>query len=280
MKLTRVVVPSLAAAMALLAAPAVSSAQPADKKAAAARACGVTAVPLAVGSEWVYEPVAPPADRELNDAQKRTTPVQPAKLTIKVANIETQDGTTTVTLSEDHDGRVHQTWIKCTAGGASFQIAPDAFWFAGEPGPTFGIELSDIERKGTTLGLTGGKITALEWRDDLLASWKHVATGKAKPPLRSGKLEVQRRWVLQPDEQVVTKLGSWKTKKLGLEQTIKVTIEPAPAEPIKNPPLLVNFLWYADGVGPVQVLNSYGQMYLLTSATAVPPAAPAAPAGK
>ncbi len=247
-----------------------ASAQPAAKPAAAsARACGVTAIPLSVGSEWVYQPATPPQDRVLTEAQKRLTPLEPKKLVIKVAGVDTKDGVTTVSLTEDHDGRVHQTWVKCAGGGATFQIAPDAFWFAGEPGTTYGIELSNVERKGQTLGLVGGKIAALEWHDDLIASWKHVVTGKRELPLRSGKLEVIRHWVVQPDEEIGMNGGRLKAKKLGIEITMKVSIEPAPPEPIRPPPLMVNFFWYVDGVGPVQIVNSYGQMYVLTSSTAM-----------
>lgn len=236
------------------------------KPPAPARACGVTAIPLAVGSEWVYEPVAPPADRALTDAQKRLTPLEPRKLTIAVTAIDTKDGVTTVSLRESLDQRTHTTSIKCTGGGATFQVAPDAFWFAGEPGPSYGIELSHIERKGQTLSLAGGKIAGLEWRDDLSAAWKHIPTAAAKPTMRGGKLQVTRRWVAQPDEEVNSPVsGTVTAKKLGVEITNRVTIEPAPPQPIKDSPLMVNFFWYVDGIGPVQVLNSYGQMFVLTS---------------
>jgi hypothetical protein len=248
--------------------PAIGQPNAASAEAAVVKpACGVTAIPLLVGNEWLYEPTAPPPDRALPDAAKRLTPVEPKKLAIKVTSIETTGGVTTVSLSESLDGRVHSTWIKCAGGGATFQIAPDAFWFAGEPGATFGIELSSVERKGQTLGLAAGKLTALEWRDDMTATWKHVPTGKVQPNMREGKLEVRRHWVVQPDEEISTPAsGIVMAKKIGVEITIKVSIEPPPVAPIKDPPLMVNFLWYVNGIGPVQVLNSYGQMFQLTSA--------------
>ena len=87
-----------------------------------------------------------------------------------------------------------------------------------------------------------------------------------------------RRWVVQPDEDVTIKSGTVKAKKLGVETTITATLEPPPPkppadptkpEPVKPPPpLLVNFLWFVDGIGPVQVLNSYGQMFVLAGAAA------------
>jgi hypothetical protein len=231
------------------------------------KACGVSAIPLVVGNEWTYEPVAPPPEAALTDAQIKLTPLQPKKLVVKVTAIDTKDGVTTVALHEDHDGRGHDTSISCSAGGAKFAVAMDAFWFAGEAGPAIGIELTNVERKGQTLLLTGGKVVQPDWHDDITASWKHVTTGKATPALRAGTIALLRHWVLQPDETITTKAGVWTSKKLGLETTIKLTIDPPPPLPLKDPALLVNFLWIADGVGPVQVLNSFGQMYQLTSVT-------------
>ena len=156
-----------------------ASAQPRPVAPKVVRACGVTALPLSVGNSWTYEPTAPPPDRALTDAQLRNTPLPPKKLVVTVTGVETKEGVTTVSLSEELDGRVHPTTITCRAGGAEFRMSPTAFWFTAEPGTTYGIELSDVERKGHTLELNGGKVIALEWHDDLTAKWKHVATGKA-----------------------------------------------------------------------------------------------------
>jgi len=242
----------------------VASAQPRKPAAKVQRACGQSAIPLSVGNSWTYEPVAPPPDRALSDAQMKFTPWPPKKLTIRVTGVETKDGLTTVSLTEDSDGRVHPTAITCKAGGADFQVGLDSFWFAAEPGTSYGIELSDVVRTGHTLEITAGKVTALEWRDDVAAKWKHVATGKVTPVLRMGTLSIARHFVVLPAEQVATKAGSWKARKLGVEITTKTTIEPAPDKPLKDVPLQVNFLYQADGVGIVQALNSFGQMYVLT----------------
>lgn len=267
-KLSALLVPAVLTA-ALASTASVAAAQPKGKPAAKLpKACGVTALPLAMGNEWTYEPVPPPPERQLTDAQIRLTPIEPKKLVVKVSGIETKDGVTTVTLTEDHDGRVHTTTVRCTAAGM-FQIAPDAFWFAGEPGKVYGIELADVERKGNTLNLAGGKLTGLEWRDDMKAKWKHLVTGKIGPKMRQGTLEVSRHYVVLPEEEIEIRMGDWagqklKTAKLGLETLLKVTIEPPTPLPLKSPPLLVNFFWMIDGTGPIQIQNSYGQQYLLT----------------
>ncbi len=260
---------SLLGGLVTTATTAVAQPRPAAKPPVKApRACGVTAIPLAMGNEWTYEPLPPPPDRTLSDPQLRLTPLQPKKLVIKVTGIESKDDGTTVTLSEDHDGRIHATTIRCTTGG-TFSVAPDGFWFAGEPGQTYGIELTEVERKGQTLGLAAGKIAGLEWHDDLKAKWKHLVTGKGSARMRKGTLEVVRHWVVLPEETLEVRIGDHageqlKALKLGLETTVKVTIDPAPVLPLKAPPLLVNFFWMVDGTGAVQVLNSYGQQFVLT----------------
>lgn len=248
----------------------VGAAAPAEaqRKPAVVRACNVSAIPLVVGNEWTYTPVEPPEDRALTDAQKKLTPVRPEKIVIKVSSIETQGGVSTVTLREDIDGKQHDTTITCTAGGARFQIAMDSFWFAGEPGQAYGVELSEVERKGQSLALAGGKLNAglADWHDDIKAKWKHVPTAQAKPTMRTGTLDLVRHYVKLPDEPIATTLGAWQTKKLGLETQPTLTIEPPTEQPLRLPNMLVNVFWIADGVGPVQILNSYGVMFQLTGA--------------
>jgi hypothetical protein len=240
----------------------------AQRKPAVVRACNVSAIPLVVGNEWTYTPVEPPEDRALSDSQKKLTPVRPEKIVIKVSSIETQGGVTTVTLREDIDGKAHDTTITCTAGGARFQISMEAFWFAGEPGRSWGIELSEMERKGQSLALAGGKLNAAvpDWHDDIKAKWKHVPTAQAKPTMRSGTLDLVRHWVQLKDEPIATTLGAWTTKQFGLETQPTLTIEPPTEQPLRLPNMLVNVFWIADGVGPVQILNSYGVMFQLTAA--------------
>lgn len=257
-----VVLSSVAVAVTGLAGTSLAQPKPATPK--AVRACGVSAIPLTVGNEWTYEAAGLPADRALSEAQMKAQPVVPKQVTITVKSVDTKDGVTTVGLSEDIDGRVHGSTITCSA--TSFQISPNAFWFNGEPGDVFGIELTDVERKGKTLDLVGGKLTTLaDWHDDLNAKWKHVGVGKVIPTLRTGTLALTRHIVTQPSESVTTKAGTWKAAKLGIETTIKLTIEPAPPNPLRDIPLLVNFLYIVDGVGVVQTMNYTSQFLLVNS---------------
>lgn len=258
----RAVVLSFATVVAGLAGAAQAQPKPVTPK--VVRACGVTAIPLTVGNEWTYEAAGLPADRALSEAQMKAQPVVPKRVTISVKSVDTKDGVTTVGLSEDIDGRVHASSITCTA--TSFQVSPNAFWFNGEPGDVFGIELTDVERKGKTLDLVAGKLTTLaDWHDDLNAKWKHLVVGKVIPTMRSGTLSLTRHIVTQPSESVTTKAGTWKAAKLGIETTIKVTIDPAPPNPLRDIPLLVNFIYLVDGVGVVQTMNYTAQFLLVNS---------------
>ena len=239
-----------------------AAAQP--KPAKVPRACNASAVPLSVGNEWTYEATQVPADRALSDAQLKALPPQPKQVTIKVTAIDTKDNVTTVTLSEDLDGRVHTSTITCSAGGG-FSMAPNAFWFNGEPGEVVGLELSETTRKGKTLELAAGKLNGAltEWHDDLSAKWKHLAIGKVFPTLRTGTIELARHVVVLPSEQISTKAGTWKAAKLGIETTTKITIEPVTEQPLRDIPLLVNLMYVQDGVGVVAVINSAAQYMLV-----------------
>lgn len=247
------------------AASGTAAAQPKPAAAKVVRACNATTVPLSVGNEWTYESVQVPPDRAMSEAQLKALPPQPKQVVIKVTAIDTKDNVTTVTLSEDLDGRVHTSTITCAPGGG-LSIAPNAFWFNGEPGDVIGLEMSELTRKGKSIELAGGKLNAAltEWHDDLTAKWKHIAIGKVFPTLRSGTIELARHVVVLPSETIVTKAGNWKAAKLGIETTTKITIEPAPELPLREIPLLVNLMYLQDGVGVVGVINSAAQ-YLLVN---------------
>ncbi len=272
--MSRVLSSSAVACTVLLAWSSGSEAQPRRPAPAAkpVRACGIAAVPLSVGNSWTYDSLPPPTGPgyegfELSEAQRKMVPIQPAKLTIKVDKIVTEGATTTITLTEDHDGRIHTTTATC--GGGKLVFAPNAFWFSGEPGDTYGITLSDVERKGSSLDLIAGKLSlAPEWHDDLKATWKHDVNAKYPVAMRSGTLTVTRHFVMQAAEDVdAGMVGKWKANKFGLDSVFNVTIEPAPEKPLVQRNRVVNYLFQVDGVGIVQVVNRFGRMYRLSAFT-------------
>ena len=166
------------------------------------------------------------------------------------------------------DEHVVTTTITCNA--KKFEISPDSFLFAGEPGGYLGLKLDSVERpKGTSWQLTNGGIGEAEWREDVTAKWTRMPTEGSEAKLGSGKLELERQFTPQPKESVSTKLGNYTAEKLGLITTGRVTLDNAApdAKPMELPAGWVSTLWIAEGAGLVQSLNSFAHMYQLTDVT-------------
>lgn len=269
--------PLLLAALAML--PALAHAKPkADAKAGGkAPACGVKVLPLAVGNQWTYNSIAAPLPPP--DAVKRLSPAQPKAIVITVKSVETKAGETVVTLEEKLsidrtqdpkkpllDDLTYESTITCT--DKKFDVSPNSYFFAGEPGGYLGLEIGKLTRvKGTSLTLTKGAIGEAEWREDLAIEWSRKPTEGSGAKLGAGKVEIERQFTPQEPESVTTKSGMmYKSEKIGLITTGRVTLT-NPGNPNHKPMELpanwISTLWLADNVGIVQTLNSYGHMYQL-----------------
>jgi hypothetical protein len=266
----------LASASATLLAVTAQDASAQKKK--AVKACGITAIPMTVGNQWVYQAVAHPTP--LEEAQKKLLPPQPSTVTITVVGVETVDGVTTVSLTEDIESMVGQpdgkppkletrqlkTTATCTATKLDF--SPDSFWFAGEPGGFWNVDLTGLVRTNTSFPITRGKLTGVEWHDDVQAAWKRNPTEGTDAQLGAGTLELDRRLVITGEEAVTTAFGVYSTAaKIGIETKGEITVENATGKPYLLPEGLVTFLWLAEGVGIVQVQNTFIHAYQLTNAT-------------
>jgi hypothetical protein len=237
------------------------------------KACGITAIPLSVGNQWVYQPVAYPWPKDATGAeikvppeQLKSLPTQPQKVTITVADVVVAKDITTISLTEDIDGRVINTTLTCTATGLT--ASPDAFWFAGEPGGAWNLQLDAMERKGPQFPIAAGKIASNEWHDDLKTNWKRVATAGTTAELGSGKLELERHFVVTADEPVSTIANNFAgVHKIGLETHGRITVDGSESKPVELPEGMVSWLWVADGTGPVQLANSFFHAYQLAAVT-------------
>lgn len=242
--------------------------------------CGVKILPLAVGNTWTYEPVTPPV--EPIDQIKRLSPARLKSIVLTVKSIDAKKGADTViTLEEKITTDVskdekkpqldeHTLTTTITCGGKKFEISPDSFLFAGEPGGFYNITIDKLDHpKGTTWQLTNGGIGDAEWREDLAMHWTRVPTPGSNAKLGDGRLELERRFTPQQPENVIGKLGTLHAEKLGLITTGRVFLADAPADKptMELPAGWITTLWLAEGVGLVQSLNSFGHMYQLTSAT-------------
>ncbi|MBP6633515.1 MAG: hypothetical protein KBG28_13295 [Kofleriaceae bacterium] len=230
-------------------------------------ACDLKGFPLVVGNSWTFVPTAAPAQPP--EAMLRFIPPQPQKVKLTVAAIAPgAGGTTVVTLDEDVDGRILHPTITC--GSGKFDITPDSILFAAEPGGYFGIELTSWQRKGTTWQVSKGGLVGPEWREDIAATWKRVPSEGIQAELGDGKLEMERRFVIQKKE-TITKMGSgesWSALGVAIEITGRVIL-PGVERPAEMPAGWVNWIWLADGVGPVQFRNSYFHQYTVSELTLV-----------
>lgn len=262
-------------AVALVAATSVlASAQP--KAAKGKPACGVTLLPLVVGNQWTYSFV--PAPVAATPAIARTAPATPKGFIITVKNIETNGADTVVSLEEkltyDYtkdpkkqviEERVVNSTITCNA--KKFDISPDSFFFAGEPGGYFGLAIDKLDRKGTSLVLAGGKIGEAEWPEDLTILFSKKPFAASNATLQNGKLELERRFTPAEAEDVATKSMVYpKAEKLAMKITGRVTLDKPKSpdlKPMELPADWVNILWFAPGTGLVQADNHWAHRYQL-----------------
>jgi hypothetical protein len=264
----RFLVPALVA----LLAPAAAVAKPQS-------VCGSLMLPLAEGNSWTYERVAAPMPAP--PTIERIAPLSPKSFTISVTSVEKKNNETVVTLEEKLtydftkvedkpiiEERVVTSTITC--GKKKFDISPESFFFAAEPGGFGGFTLDSIERKGTSWQFGKSAFGTDEWRDDLVIKWTRKPAEGSGAKYGGGKLEMERKWTPVVPEQIHTKMGSYKAEKLALTTTGRVTLD-APLSsdmaPMELPADWINQLWFVEGIGVVQTLNSYAHMYQLVNAT-------------
>jgi hypothetical protein len=247
--------------------------------------CGAKVFPLVEGNEWTYGAVASMAPLADNDPRKRMAPAQPKTVVITVKSIAAPKGAgdTVVTLEEKItteigtpppgkpavvDERTLTTTITCNSKG-KFEVSPESFFFAAEPGGTLGLKVDSLERKhDTSWKLTNGGIGDATWREELVAQWTRVPTAGSEAKLGSGKLELEHTFTPQQPELIITKIGQYRAEKVGLQTTGRVTLDGAlqltAAQEL--PAGWLSTIWLAEGVGFVQVLNAFSHEYQLVDA--------------
>jgi hypothetical protein len=224
-----------------------------------AASCAGRLFPLAVGNKWTFVPGTPPTQPP--EAMVRFIPVQAKQVVVTVTAIEAQDGKSVVKLEEDVDGRKINSTITCAAG--VFEVSPDSIFFAGEPGGYFGLEFEKVDRK-----VVENTPWSPAWREDLLGMWKRTPEAGIEADLGKGKIEIERRFTMGHNEKVTPpyKPQGMQALRIQVEVTGRVTIDGVD-KPSEMPANWVNSMWFADGIGPVQVLNSNYHMYQLSDVT-------------
>jgi hypothetical protein len=243
----------------------------------AAAPCGARILPLIEGNKWTYGFIASPVPPR--DDLVKLLPSQPSQVVITVKSVETKGPDTVATLEEKTsadlskdpkkhimDERTITSTITCNR--TKFEISPESFFFAGEPGGYFGLTLDKIDRaRDTTWKLVNGSIGDSEWREDLVIHFTRTSVPGSGAKLDSGKLELERKFTPAQPENINTKPGVYTAEKLAITTTGRVTLD-NPSQPdaktMELPANWVNQLWIAPNVGVIQALNSYSHMYQLT----------------
>jgi hypothetical protein len=241
-------------------------------------ACGAKILPLVEGNRWTYGFVA--SDAPPRDDLQKLMPSQPMSIVITVKSIKTEGPETVVTLEEKStadlskdpkkhilDERTITSTITC--GAKKFEISPESFFFAGEPGGSFELAFDKLERpKDTTWKLVNGTIGEGTWREDIVAHFTRTPIADSDAKLDSGTLALERVFTPAQPERLNTKLGIYTAERLVLVTTGRVTLDHAQpdSKPMDLPANWLNQLWLVPNVGVVQVLNAFSHKYMLTDA--------------
>jgi hypothetical protein len=242
--------------------------------------CGAKILPLIEGNRWTYgfvESGVPPRDDLL-----KLTPSQPMEVVITVKSVEPKGTDTLITLEEKskadlskdpkkhiYDERTITSTITCNR--TKFEISPESFFFAGEPGGYFGLAFDKLDRsRDTSWKLINGTIGEGSWREDIVAHFTRTAFPGSSAKLDGGKLELERTFTPQQPESINTKIGLYTgAEHIAVVTTGRVTPDhpqgPEP-KPMDLPAGWINQLWLVPNVGVVQVLNAYAHKYMLVDA--------------
>jgi hypothetical protein len=259
---------SLAAVTALV-QPA--AAQPKPK--AARPACGITWLPMVEGREWVYTPTVSSDPEELTDEQqaardraKKSAPKEAAQVTIKVLKVEESPAGATITLEETADKLVQQTTLKCTKDG--YDIPPQSFFFAGEPGGGLQMKLDKIESSGVGFpGLKGFLPKKQKSKLTIKAEVTREPTADSGAVLPPAKLEVELELEnLGPSPLFWGPKGTAaRGDNIEFELTGRASVPPALDKTFEIPLGSKGRFWFVPGLGMAQVANRLGHWYLLQS---------------
>ncbi len=247
----------------------------------ATAACGVRVLPLVTGNTWTYTPI--PAPNPIAQELVKLAPPQPQKIVITVKSIEPKGSETVAKLEEKLTYEVSAKTEKkaavvaevvvnstITCSATKFEISPDSFFFASEPGGFRELTFDKLDRsKDTSWKLSKGTIGEAPWREDIVAHFTRQPVKGSNAKLSAGKLELERSFTPELPELVMTRTGvSYKNaEKLALVTTGRVTLD-APVSPTPVPSELPknwqSKIWLKEDVGVVQTLNMYAHMYQLT----------------
>jgi hypothetical protein len=238
-------------------------------------ACGIQYLPLVENNLWVYEPMASPPPQNEDEKKRllvleRESSKPPKRIEIQVLSVvppaKGATGPTEITLREtvfeQNEQKVElKTVLRCT--DKSLELAPDSFFFAGEPGGGLLMELSNLAWEGSFPGRQG--LRRAEKRTiKLRADVTRRGTEGTGATLTGGKIELEREITIGLKETIATASGAYKNAvAVWMVTSGRAAVGPALDKNVEIRLGENGILWFEDRVGLVQVKNRSGQWFQL-----------------
>lgn len=244
MKPLRLVAVALAAVLAVAARPTPPAA--AAPKKAPKPACGMNFLPLVAGNSWTFKSGNQLATVDILSVTEGKDPEDKPLTTIEVKESYARKSITT-------------TW---TCNAAGLRIAPDSFFFAGEPGGMPGMTVTVTKREDVTLAPDAAIVQDAVWIEKVFADVaRSDAAGQGATHLPS-KLELERHVLVHPIDPTAVPIGQFGAQKITFELRGRALAE---GQRVDLQPKRPGGLWLVKGLGPVKVMDAYEKTWELTA---------------
>jgi hypothetical protein len=238
-KLAQFLAPLVAVAVLV---PATSALAKAKKKRgkAAPPACNLHYLPLVAGYSWTYA-----SGQE--QVEVKVTGVQQGK-------DEAGEPATLINVQETYGAQVQKTQWTCTAG-KGLRISPDSFFFTGEPGASYGTQVTWTSHEDVWLHPDVNVVADSGWGEKLKGDVKRADTGGQGVVHPDAKLEVERYVVVKPAEMYSSAVWQGKAMKLEFQLRGRAMVGDEKQEIAiddKNP----GEVWLAKDVGVIKIKDN------------------------
>lgn len=214
-------------------------------------ACGLKALPLAVGNTWTYK--------------SGTQQVSIKVLDVSPGKDYAGKPTTVITTEETYQGRTIKAMSTCSAAG--FQASIDSFFFSGEAGGAAGGALNVTDRDRVTLLPDDQLVTDQGWIEIVKADVVRSDGAGLGVTHEPAKVEVERHVSIKGDERLMIGIGQFTTQKVYFELRGRGVVGEQTVEiPIKRPAMI----WLAKGVGFIKVEDAFDKTWELVESSVLP----------
>ncbi len=238
----------LRASIACVFAASAASAKPPKTVGGPPPACGLKAMPLAVGNTWTWKAGV-------------------AQVTLKVVEVTPGKDAlgkpqTTIIVEELYQGRVLKNQLTCTPD-KGLVVPLESVLFSGEPGGPVAMTFNVTAHESVTLLNDGQLIDGNGWVEKVKADVTREDAGKAGAKHAPAKLELDRHVHVEPGTtEVVTGVGQWRNaQKIVFELRGRGEVDPEKTEiPIKRP----GAFYIVKGLGVVKIDDAFDKTWELS----------------